>query len=102
MFHECVILQRCFTWESIRAWLPGLKSGPVGEWQQKIDVMNGEARYAEMTANERLYEAGIMEAWDAARISRNRDRMIELLSLVDLGSHAEKIVDTIFADPKRY
>jgi hypothetical protein len=55
-----------------------------------------------MTVNERLDEAGIMDAWAAAAISRNRDHMIGLLGQVELSEQAERIVDTILADPKRY
>jgi hypothetical protein len=55
-----------------------------------------------MTVNERLYEAGITDAWDTAANSRNRDRMIELLGQVELSDQAERIVDTILANPGRY
>jgi hypothetical protein len=60
------------------------------------------SKYSGMTVNERLYEAGIVNAWDTAAISRNRAHMIELLVQVDLSEQAEEIVDTILADPKRY
>jgi hypothetical protein len=60
------------------------------------------SKYSGMTVNERLSEAGIMDAWDTAAISRNRDRMIELLGQVELSDQAEQIIDTILADPKRY
>lgn len=64
--------------------------------------MSGESKYPGMTVNERLWEAGIMDAWDTAAISRDRDRMIELLGQVELASQAEKIVDSVLANPKRY
>jgi len=60
------------------------------------------SKYSGMTVNERLSEAGIMDAWEAAAHSRNRGKMIELLRRVELSDDAEKIVVTILADPKRY
>ena len=53
-----------------------------------------------MTVNERLYEAGIMEEWDRATASRNRDRMIELLGKVELSDQAEHIADSVLTDPR--
>jgi hypothetical protein len=55
-----------------------------------------------MTVNERLYEAGLTQAWDAAAISRDGDRMIELLRQVELEEQAEQILNATLADPKRY
>jgi len=60
------------------------------------------SKYAGMTVNERLWEAGILEAWESATISRNRDRMVALLGEVELSEQAERIADTVLADPKRY
>jgi hypothetical protein len=60
------------------------------------------SKYGGMTVNERLYDAGIMDAWDIAAASRDRGRMIELLGIVELSEQAESIVDTFLADPKRY
>jgi len=57
--------------------------------------MQREPRYAGMTTNERLFEAGLLSEWTAAARSRNRERMIELLSKVDLGDQAESITDTV-------
>jgi hypothetical protein len=42
--------------------------------------MERESRYAGMTTNERLFDAGLLSKWDAAARSRNRERMIELLA----------------------
>lgn len=58
--------------------------------------------FAGMTTNERLYFAGLMPEWDAAAQSRNRERMVEILSRVGLGSQANDIAGTVLADPKRY
>jgi hypothetical protein len=60
------------------------------------------SKYSGMTVNERLSEAGIMDAWEAAAHSGNRDQMIELLRRVEISDDAQKIVATILADPKRY
>jgi hypothetical protein len=61
--------------------------------------MQGESKYAGMTTNERLLEAGLLSEWDAAAHSRNRERMIELLGSVDLGDQAEWIADTVYRIP---
>jgi hypothetical protein len=65
-------------------------------------MVNSNGKYAGMTVNERFYEAGIMEEWDRAATSKNRDRMIELLGEVELADQAEQIADTVLSDPKRY
>ncbi len=64
--------------------------------------MQRESRYAGMTTNERLFEAGLLAEWNAAARSRNRERMIELLRKVDLGDQAEWIVDTVLLNPGKY
>jgi hypothetical protein len=48
-----------------------------------------------MTINERLFAAGLLDAWDAAVRARNRGRMIELLQEVDLLLDAEPISDGV-------
>lgn len=55
-----------------------------------------------MTTNERLSFAGLMPDWDEAARSRDRTRMIEILSKVDLANQADQIADTLLANPKRY
>jgi hypothetical protein len=55
-----------------------------------------------MTTNERLSSAGLMPDWDIAARSRDRTRMIEILSKVDLTNQADQIADTVLANPKRY
>jgi hypothetical protein len=64
--------------------------------------MQRESRYAGMTNNERLVEAGLLSEWSAAARSRNRDRMIELLGKVDLGDQAEWIADKVLSNPEKY
>ena len=58
--------------------------------------------YSGMTVNERLYSAGLLEQWDAAVVSRNRERMLQLLSEVDLEDQADWIVSTVLANPQKY
>ena len=50
-----------------------------------------------MTVNERLVEAGLMDAWDSALNARNREEMIAILSQVELESQAGKIADSVLA-----
>ena len=64
--------------------------------------MPREPRYAGMTTNERLFEAGLLSEWNAATSSRDRERMIELLGKVDLGDQAEWIADTVLSNPEKY
>jgi hypothetical protein len=56
-------------------------------------------RYRGMTTNERLFAANLLEEWDVAARNRDRAKMRELLSRVDLASQAEWIADTVLADP---
>ena len=59
--------------------------------------------YAGMTVNERLVMAGLLAAWDAAVISGNRARMIEILMATDLSEkQAAETTDAVLADPAKY
>jgi len=64
--------------------------------------MQRESRYAGMTTNERLFEAGSLSEWNAAARLPNRDRMIELRGKVDLGDQAEWIADTVLSNAGKY
>ena len=64
--------------------------------------MQRESRYAGMTANERLFEAGSLSGWNAAARLRNREQMIELLGEVDLEDQAEWIADTVLLNAGKY
>jgi hypothetical protein len=55
------------------------------------------ARFGGMTTNERLVDAGLMSAWDDAVRARDRDRMISVLSAVELGDQAAAIADAVLA-----
>jgi hypothetical protein len=65
-------------------------------------TMQRESRYAGMTTNERLFDAGLLSEWNVAACSRNRERMIELLGKVNLADQAESITDTVLANPQKY
>jgi len=47
-----------------------------------------------MTVNERLYVKGLLRAWDAAVLQRDREAMIDLLAQVELADQAVWIADT--------
>ena len=61
-----------------------------------------EPKFAGMTANERLFAAGLLDAFDQAARRRNRPRMVEILGKVELADQAEEIADAIVAEPERY
>ncbi|HEV7341785.1 MAG TPA: hypothetical protein VGN68_09125 [Sphingopyxis sp.] len=46
--------------------------------------MTDQSRYAGMTVNERLFDAGLMDSFEGAAISRDRAEMIRLLTLIDV------------------
>ena len=59
--------------------------------------------YAGMTVNERLVMAGLLPTWDAAVISGDRVRMIEILMATDLtAEQAAYTTDTTLANPEKY
>jgi len=60
------------------------------------------SRFTGMTGNERLYEAGVMDAWDVALRARDRDTMIKLLEIAEWGEAAAETVDLILRNPERY
>lgn len=59
-------------------------------------------KYGGMTVNERLVEAGLMDAWDSALNARNREEMIAILSQVELESQAGIIADSALATPPKW
>jgi hypothetical protein len=64
--------------------------------------MPDKPNFAAMTVNERLFAAGLIEAWDAATSARDRDRMIGILERVDMGGQAATTVDAVLANPGKY
>jgi hypothetical protein len=59
-------------------------------------------KYAGMTANERLFEARLIDEFDAAALGRDRARMVEILRKVEMGEGAENTADVILASPAKY
>ena len=59
-------------------------------------------KYSAMTVNERLFEAGLLNAWDAAAKARSRAEMVDILLKVELGDDAEPIADGILANPAKF
>ena len=58
-----------------------------------------------MTMNERLWEAGLMDEWEAAAAARDRDRMLLICARVGIAdgpTGRSWIVDTVLANPARY
>jgi hypothetical protein len=61
-----------------------------------------ESKFAGIATNERLYTAGLLNAFVQAARRRDRALMIQMLGEVELADQADKIVDGILAEPKRY
>jgi hypothetical protein len=80
----------------------GWRNIPITLSGAGLTTMQRESRYAGMTTNERLFDAGLLSEWTAAARSRSRERMIELLGKVDLGDQAESIADTVLSNPGKY
>jgi phospholipase/lecithinase/hemolysin len=56
-----------------------------------------------MTTNERLFVAGLLDQFDRAARHRNKTEMAFLLTQVQISAvDAEKIADSILANPKAY
>jgi hypothetical protein len=54
-----------------------------------------------MTVNERLFEAGLMEAFDAAALAKDRAEMVRLLTELDVKDAAQS-ADSILRSAQRY
>jgi hypothetical protein len=63
--------------------------------------VSNQDRYAGMTLNERLFEAGLVEAFDAAAVARNHSEMIRILMELDVDDAAWP-TDMILQNPKKY
>jgi hypothetical protein len=69
------------------------------------DVAEASRKYAGMTMNERLYFAGLVDRWDAAFRSRDREAMLRICALVGIAegpTGRSRIVDTALANPEKY
>jgi hypothetical protein len=60
-----------------------------------------KSKYGGMTVNERLVDAGLLNAFDDAARARDRGAMIRLLLRVDVLT-PEFTADAILENPKRY
>jgi hypothetical protein len=58
-------------------------------------------RFAGMTVNERLFEAKMLDQWDAAARRRDREIMISILTNVEVPK-PELNVDAILSNPKKF
>ena len=99
---ECVRADNCEEADLLRYFASRMLIHPDYTHWVRSTTMQRESRYGGMTTNERLFEAGLLSEWNSAARSRNRERMIELLSKVDLGDQAEWIVDTVLSNPGKY
>jgi hypothetical protein len=61
-----------------------------------------DPEFSGMTVNERLFAAGLLEAWDSAVRAGDRRAAVGVLGRVGLEDQAERIVDTTLADPQKY
>jgi hypothetical protein len=62
-----------------------------------------ETDYSGMTANERMYAAGLLDQFDNAAKSRNRDAMIRILMQVNIpAADAASIANKILAAANQY
>jgi hypothetical protein len=59
------------------------------------------AQFKGMTVNERLYESGLLTAWDTAFLRKDRNAMIDILRQVDLSEQAEWIIDELLTRPQK-
>lgn len=63
--------------------------------------MTNQSRYAGMTVNERLFDAGLLEAFDNAARARDRAEVIRLLAKVEVDD-AIQSVDVMLRNPAHY
>jgi hypothetical protein len=61
-----------------------------------------QSPYAGMTLNERIVISGMLAEWDEAVKAGNREKMIQILVLLNLKGEAEVLADQILANPKLY
>ena len=60
-------------------------------------------KYSGMTVNERLFEAGLMSAFDQAARARNKTKMVEILKKVELtDAQANETSVAIINSPSMY
>ena len=64
---------------------------------------SAKPEYSGMTVNERLFAAGLLEAFDSAVRVRNREGMLEILIKVEMEPEgAARTADRILAHPTQF
>jgi hypothetical protein len=77
------------------------KNGALGSTVHHVDA--GRQNFGGMTVNERLFVAGLVEPFDSAIDSGDRQRAIELLLRVAMSDDsAAETVDAVLAHPAKY
>lgn len=67
------------------------------------DVIGHRQDFGGMTVNERLFEAGLLQQFDTAIDSGDRQRAIEILLRVAMSdASAAETVDAVLANPAKY
>lgn len=69
----------------------------------EFNASPSDYEYSGMTVNERLFAAGLLDAWEMAARARDRDSMVITLKKVAIGDRdAGRIVDAILSNPTMY
>lgn len=73
-------------------------------WDRRLDgVSSPRPDYSAMTVNERLFVAGLLDEWNLAINSRDRQRAIDILGQVDMDEDsAAYTADTVLSNPSKY
>ena len=77
-----------------------LASGSPLQEQLGRQRSDNDSERKETPVSERMYAAGLIDAWDYAVRSRNRRRIIELLTQVGLADEGKAISDTVLCNPE--
>ena len=88
-----------------RAWSRLRRRKLAEQFPSDDEVSEASRKYAGMTMNERLWEAGLMNEFEAAAAARDRDRMLLICARVGIAdgpTGRSWIVDTVLANPARY
>lgn len=68
---------------------------PIPAWASFLRAEEDFGRFRGLTVNERLFAAGLLEEWDAAIRTSDRDRLIEILTKVYLADQATQIANKL-------
>jgi hypothetical protein len=76
---------------------------PFSQAGERVPLSSNKADYSGMTTNERLYAAGLLDQFDIATKSHNRDAMVQILVQVNIpAGEAASIASKILAAPGLY